>query len=99
MFLIDCPYCEEKRPELEFSYAGEAHITRPQDPSQTSDQEWFQYLFVRTNKRGLAYERWVHSHGCQRYFNAVRHTVSDKFLITYKVGEKQPSPESLEGEK
>lgn len=29
MLLIHCPYCKEKLPELEFEYAGQAHIARP----------------------------------------------------------------------
>ena len=33
MLLIHCPYCDETLPELEFTYAGEAHIARPADPS------------------------------------------------------------------
>ena len=32
MLLIRCPYCETERPEIEFRYAGEAHIARPADP-------------------------------------------------------------------
>ena len=38
MLLIRCPYCEQDLPELEFTYAGEAHIARPQDPSTLSDE-------------------------------------------------------------
>ena len=34
MLLITCPYCEAARPELEFAYAGEAHLVRPADPSK-----------------------------------------------------------------
>ena len=37
MLLIHCPYCEDTLPELEFAYAGEAHIARPADPSALSD--------------------------------------------------------------
>jgi sarcosine oxidase subunit delta len=29
-------------------------------------------------------------HGCGRFFNAARDTVSDKFLTTYKAGEPKP---------
>ena len=29
-------------------------------------------------------------HGCARFFNAVRDTVTDKFLMTYKAGEPKP---------
>ncbi|MEC9105016.1 MAG: sarcosine oxidase subunit delta [Pseudomonadota bacterium] len=90
MLLIHCPYCDATLPESEFAYAGEAHINRPADPSALSDEEWRDYLFIRTNARGPHYERWRHIHGCGRFFNAVRDTVSDRFLMTYKAGEARP---------
>lgn len=95
MLLIHCPYCDEKRPEVEFSYAGEAHIARPKDPDGLSDEEWASYLFIRKNPRGRHFERWVHTHGCARYFNAVRDTVTDKFAMTYKAGEARPSDDEI----
>ena len=87
MILIHCPYCDEKRPELEFTYAGEAHIARPDDPSALSDEEWERYLFIRANPKGRHNERWRHAFGCGRFLNAVRDTVTDKFEMTYKAGE------------
>lgn len=95
MLLIRCPYCERELPELEFTYAGEAHIARPQDPAALSDAEWRDFLFIRSNPRGLHFERWRHSHGCARFFNAARDTVTDKFLTTYKAGEPRPSEDAL----
>lgn len=97
MLLIHCPYCDDTLPELEFTYAGEAHIARPADPSALSDDEWRDFLFIRTNARGPHHERWRHV-GCGRFFNAVRDTVSDRFLMTYKAGEPRPtlSPEAAE---
>lgn len=95
MLLIRCPYCAAERPELEFSYAGEAHIERPKDPSQLSDEEWKNHLFVRRNPRGTHFERWRHLHGCGRFFNAVRDTVSDKFVMTYKAGQPRPTDSEL----
>lgn len=89
MLLIDCPYCG-KRPEIEFSYGGEAHIARPSDPMALSDEEWAAFLYARTNPKGTHAERWRHAHGCGRFFNAVRDTVSDFFACTYKVGEQRP---------
>ena len=85
--LIHCPYCEEKRPEIEFAYGGEAHIARPENPSALSDNELETYLFIRANPRGRHHERWRHVHGCGRFFNVVRDTVTDKFETTYKAGE------------
>lgn len=90
MLLIYCPYCEQELPELEFEYAGEAHIERPQDPSSLGDTEWKDYLFTRRNVRGEHAEQWRHSHGCGRYFNAVRNTVTDKFVVTYRMGGECP---------
>lgn len=91
MLTIHCPYCDMNRPELEFRYAGEAHIARPADPTAASDAEWAAYLYMRTNPKGLHAERWRHVHGCARYFNAVRHTVTDKIVATYKAGVQRPA--------
>lgn len=91
MLLIRCPYCEEDRPGAEFAYAGEAHVARPRDPSALSDEDWRDFLFIRTNPRGLHFERWRHVHGCGRFFNAARDTVSDRFLTTYRAGEPRPA--------
>jgi len=97
MLLIRCPYCEETLPEAEFVYAGEAHVARVANPSSQTDEEWEAYLFIRTNVKGPHYERWRHFHGCGRFFNAVRDTVSDRFLTTYKAGEPRPDLDSLKG--
>lgn len=91
MLLITCPYCQADLPELEFTYAGEAHIARPADPSKLTDDQWRDYLYIRSNPRGLHAERWRHQHGCGRFFNAVRDTVTDKFAVTYKFGEPRPT--------
>ena len=96
MLLIQCPYCDEALPELEFAYAGEAHIARPADPSKLTDEEWRDFLFIRSNPRGLHAERWRHIHGCGRFFNALRDTVSDRFLTTYPAGQPRPDVTKLE---
>ncbi|WP_118134555.1 sarcosine oxidase subunit delta [Oceanicella sp. SM1341] len=98
MLLIHCPYCDETLPELEFAHAGEAHVARPENPSAQSDAEWEEFLFIRRNVKGPHYERWRHTHGCGRFFNAVRDTVSDRFLATYPAGAPRPSLASLTGE-
>jgi sarcosine oxidase subunit delta len=45
---------------------------------------------MRNNTKGLYAERWRHSHGCGRFFNALRDTTTDHFTATYKTGEPQP---------
>ncbi len=90
MLIITCPYCGP-RPELEFSYAGQAHVARPADPSATSADEWTAYLYLRTNTRGVHAERWRHARGCARFFNALRDTTTDRFVATYRSGEAPPA--------
>ena len=92
MLLIHCPYCGE-RPEPEFAYGGQAHIARPAQPAETSPEEWTQFLYLRNNTRGVHAERWRHTRGCGRFFNALRDTTTDQFLATYRVGERPPEPQ------
>jgi sarcosine oxidase, subunit delta len=90
MLLIRCPYCEEERPELEFRNMGQAHVVRVADIANQSEEDFEKFLYIRDNPKGVNFERWRHVHGCARFFNAVRHTVSDKFIATYKAGEAKP---------
>jgi sarcosine oxidase, subunit delta len=87
MLLIDCPCCGP-RPETEFRCGGQAHIARPEKPVDVNDENWAEFLFVRRNPRGVHAERWIHQHGCGRWFNALRDTVSDRFIETYAMGAK-----------
>ena len=89
MLLIPCPYCGE-RPEIEFTYGGEAHLVRPADPSTLDDAAWAEYLYMRTNAKGVHAERWRHARGCGRFFNALRDTTTDQFLASYRIGEPKP---------
>ena len=91
MLLIVCPYCG-KRPEIEFTYGGQAHLVRPKQPSQLDDQAWAEFLYMRSNTKGVYAERWRHARGCGRFFNALRDTTSDHFLAFYKTGEPRPVP-------
>ncbi len=93
MLLIDCPYCGP-RPEIEFGYGGEAHLARPENPEALSDEEWAAYVYWRKNTKGVFHERWVHSHGCRRWFNAIRDTVSYRILAVYEQGAKAPAVET-----
>ncbi len=93
MFQIHCPYCDEKRDEIEFSHAGEAHYVRPNAKQQSlmSDEDWARYMFIRDNIRGNTAERWWHQHGCNMFFNVIRHTVTDKVILSYKMGRPRPT--------
>ena len=99
MLLIHCPYCDETLPEVEFTYAGQAHVVRAPDPSSQTDAEWEGFLYIRANPKGPHSERWRHLHGCGRFFNAVRDTVSDRFLTTYKAGAARPALSAQPGDR
>ena len=90
MLRIACPWCGE-REELEFSYGGQAHIAYPKDPHALSDAEWAQFVFMRDNPKGVFLERWVHSHGCRRWFNVARHTVTHEISAVYTPGALPPA--------
>ena len=89
MLLIECPWCGP-RDEQDFSYGGEAHITRPSNPDKLSDEQWGEYLFMRKNPKGAHLERWV-CNGCRRWFNVRRDTSTDVITAVYKIGEKPPA--------
>jgi len=89
MLLIPCPWCGP-RPEIEFYHGGQAHVMRPADPQLVSDEEWADFLYNRANPKGIHAERWRHVHGCGRFFNCVRDTVTDRIISTYTPGESRP---------
>ncbi|WP_410540061.1 sarcosine oxidase subunit alpha family protein [Streptomyces sp. KL2] len=90
MLLIPCPWCG-LRDEAEFHYGGQAHVSYPQDPASLSDEEWARYLFFRDNPKGPFAERWSHTAGCRRWFNAVRDTATNEVLAVYRTGEERPA--------
>ncbi len=92
MLLIPCPYCGP-RSEEEFSYGNEAHIPRPKQPDKLDDAEWAEYVFMRSNTKGVFLERWMHAQGCRRWFNVARDTVSYEILAVYEIGAPRPELE------
>ena len=89
MLLITCPYCGA-RDQSEFSYGGQAHIPRPANSETMNDAQWAEFVFMRDNPKGVWAERWLHSSGCRKWFNALRDTSTDRFLAVYEVGGRRP---------
>ena len=52
MLLLDCPWCGI-RSEEEFSCGGEGHIVRPLNSEDLDDTAWGDYVFMRTNQKGV----------------------------------------------
>ena len=62
--------------------------------SKLSFDQW-NLIFIKEIKeekhtKGIFYERWVHSHGCRKWFNCVRDTSTDEILKTYKIDDTRP---------
>ena len=73
MLLIRCPYCEQDRPEVEFSYAHQAHKPRPEAADgDLDDHNWARWVYFQKNIKGVAQERWNHAAGCRRSGMPVR---------------------------
>ncbi|CCK31787.1 Sarcosine oxidase subunit alpha [Streptomyces davaonensis JCM 4913] len=89
MLLIPCPWCGP-RDEAEFHYGGQAHVPYPEDPASLTDEDWSRYLFFRANPKGPFAERWTHTAGCRRWFNALRDTSTNEILTVYRTGEERP---------
>lgn len=97
MQLITCPWCGP-REEAEFHYGGQAHVPYPDNPAELDDETWARYVFFRDNPKGPHPERWVHSAGCRRWFNAVRDTQTYQLMRVYLAGPvSQGSAASPEG--
>ena len=94
MLSIHCPHCQEHREEDEFHYKGQAHIARPENPDECSDEEWGDYLYFRKNPKGIHHEMWVHALGCRKFFNVTRNTLTNEIHETYRIGEQ---PKVTEG--
>lgn len=93
MFVIDCPNCGP-RDQSEFAYAGEAHIARPDNAQDLTDEQWAGYVFMRKNDKGLYAERWWHAAGCRKFFNMLRNTATDQIHAVYRIGEEPPAVEA-----
>jgi len=82
MLIIDCPHCGP-RSEEELTWGGQAGIVRPAEPSIADDATWTDYLFFRSNPKGIQFEQWCCSGGCGRWFKVARHTVTHEILDTW----------------
>ena len=89
MLRLTCPWCGP-RDEPEFRCGGEGGILRP-DPAAADHAAWGAYLHERTNPKGVVRERWLHRHGCGRWFMVARDTATHEVLAAWRITD--PAPE------
>ena len=76
---IPCPNCGERGLE-EFSYRGDATVTRPTSIEPSSESAWLDYVYLRDNPYGPHWEFWHHISGCRAWFRLKRDTVTHEVL-------------------
>ncbi len=79
MLLIPCPCCGP-RVQTEFTYTGDATLTRPADDAD--DQAWIDYVYLRDNPKGPHDEVWQHTSGCRRFVKVRRDTASHDIIAS-----------------
>lgn len=70
--IITCPYCGA-RDAQEFSYRGDATLSRPDPSDAQAAQKFHAYAYLRDNPDGQHDELWHHSAGCRRWLKITRH--------------------------
>jgi sarcosine oxidase subunit delta len=79
---LTCPFCGERGIE-EFSYAGDATLSRP---SPDADQAaWVDYVYIRTNPAGRHSELWYHAAACRQVLRVERDTRTHEIFSTVVV--------------
>ena len=73
MIRIDCPWCGV-RDEVEFTYRGDAGVSRP--GANAPEEAFHDFVYTRKNPRGWHLEWWHHSAGCRQFLKVVRHTMT-----------------------
>ena len=64
--LINCPHCGT-RPVEEFTFNGDASVTRPTSSDPATMEQWFDYVYLRDNPRGRFDEYAQHTAGCRAW--------------------------------
>ena len=81
---IGCPYCGERGHE-EFSYHGDATVTRPdRQTAEGADPPslgaWVDYVYLRNNPAGPHRELWSHAGGCRAWLVVTRDVRTHEIL-------------------
>ncbi len=88
MLRLPCPLCG-LRDETEFTYGGDASVTRP--PQDEGDAAtWYDFVFLRDNPRGPHREHWHHVNGCRQWVVVERNTLTHEVGKTWLARGERP---------
>lgn len=91
--LIPCPHCGP-REMSEFTYAGDATLTRP--TLDAPQDAWCAYLYQRRNPVGAHREYWQHTAGCRSVLIVERDTLTHEVHGAERAGVALPAPRESE---
>jgi heterotetrameric sarcosine oxidase delta subunit len=77
VLLIPCPWCGP-RAQIEFTYGGDATVTRP--ATDAPADAWVAFVYQRDNPEGPHDELWFHGAGCRQWFRVRRDTRTHEIL-------------------
>ena len=83
---INCPYCGERALE-EFTYRGDATVTRPESLDPSTEKAWVDYVYFRDNRACSHREHWHHSQGCHAWFVVTRNITTHEIVAVEFAGE------------
>ena len=93
--IIPCPYCGP-RDASEFTYSGDATVIRPDETNTTID-DWADYIYQRKNPAGDHQDYWHHVQGCRSLLKVKRNTVTHVVYSAEIVGPWQSEVAAVDG--
>lgn len=91
--MINCPYCG-KRYLAEFTYEGDATLTRPAGVQLEDEQAWYDYVYNRVNDKTQHAELWQHAQGCRQFLVVIRDLDTHHIHATYTLSDWQQQQEA-----
>ncbi len=88
--IIDCPHCG-KRYVAEFSYEGDATLSRPGADKTNDRQAWYDYVYARINDKDKHAELWQHVQGCRQFFVVIRDLHTHHIHSVQRLSDWRPS--------
>ncbi len=86
---IPCPFCGS-RDAAEFSYLGDASVTRPDTAIGTDvNAAMYDYVYLRDNPAGSLKEYWYHGAGCHSWLIVERDTRTHRITRAFMAHAEQ----------
>ena len=93
---IPCPCCGD-RDLREFTYLGDASLTRPDPAAPDAAARFYEYVYLRDNPAGLHQELWYHGAGCHSWLVVYRNSLTHEIQSAIRAAERSITSVLREG--